>query len=86
MKSIDDTNIEESILNCNKKVSPGFNTVWGTSLNNLILFNISEQTGLDEVNSFILFIFLGTICNGAYGYKLVKTYENIPKSAFKKYG
>lgn len=83
MKSIDDKNIKESILDCNKKVSPGFNTVWGTSLNNLILFNISEQTGLDEVNSLILFVFLGIICTGAYGYKLGKTFENIPKNAFK---
>lgn len=83
MKSIDDKNIKESILDCNKKVSPGFNTVWGTSLDNLILFNISEQTGLDEVNSLILFVFLGIICTRAYGYKLGKTFENIPKNAFK---
>ena len=83
MKSIDDKNIKESILDCNKKVAPSLDTFLGTSLDNLILFNISEQTGLDEVNSLILFVFLGIICTGAYGYKLGKTFENIPKNAFK---
>ena len=83
MKSIDDKNIKESILDCNKKVAPSLDTFLGTSLDNLILFNISEQTGLDEVNSLILFVFLGIICTGSYGYKLGKTFENIPKNAFK---
>lgn len=83
MKSIDDKNIKESILDCNKKVAPSLDTFLGTYLDTLILFNISKQTGLNDINSSILFVFLGIICNGAYGYKLGKTFKNIPKNAFK---
>ena len=54
MKSIDDKNIKESILDCNKKVAPSLDTFLGTYLDTLILFNISKQTGLNDINSSIL--------------------------------
>ena len=46
MKSIDDKNIKESILDCNKKVAPSLDTFLGTYLDTLILFNISEKSSI----------------------------------------
>ena len=83
MKNIDNIDIKDCILDCNKKTTPTISTIWGVYLDSFILFNIGKQIEtLLKLNDSILFFPFCSFYAIIHFFKLEKNYNDIKRNTF----